>query len=174
MERDKAEVERRAVPGFPGYEAGSDGSLWSSKQQKDGVFVQRFPTLTKRGYVVTRLSTETGRIVFKYLHHIVLEAFVGPCPQGCQACHNDGNKQNNALENLRWDTPKANASDRVTHGTSPVGEKNPRAILNESDVIAIRAKYAAGSTRKALATEYHVAYWTIEHIVKRLTWKHLP
>src|SRR4051812_25448733 len=42
------------------------------------------------------------------VHCLVLETFVGPRPRGAYGCHNDGNKSNNALSNLRWDTPKSN------------------------------------------------------------------
>lgn len=51
------------------------------------------------------------------IHRLVLEAFVGPAPEGMQGCHNDGNPGNNSLANLRWDTPSANQLDSVAHGT---------------------------------------------------------
>lgn len=173
MEQDKTEVERRAVPGFPGYEVGSDGSLWSNKQQKGGVYVQRHPARTKRGYIVTQLFNETGP-VFKYLHHIVLESFVGPCPEGCQACHNDGNPSNNAISNLRWDTPLSNHADKKQHGTDPGGERNGRALLTADAVTAIRKKFSEGASCKALSLECGVSYFVIWNAVKRYTWKEIP
>lgn len=51
------------------------------------------------------------------IHRLVLMAFVGPPPDGMEACHNDGNPTNNSLENLRWDTRSANRYDSVRHGT---------------------------------------------------------
>jgi hypothetical protein len=48
---------------------------------------------------------------------LVLEAFVGPAPDGMECCHNDGDSQNNQLTNLRWDTKSANAQDVLRHGT---------------------------------------------------------
>lgn len=53
----------------------------------------------------------------RYGHQLALEAFVGPRPEGYQACHGDGNPANNALSNLRWDTVSANKYDAVKHGT---------------------------------------------------------
>ena len=50
-----------------------------------------------------------------YVHRLVLEAFVGPAPDGMEACHNDGDPTNNRLDNLRWDTRSANNTDAVRH-----------------------------------------------------------
>ena len=58
-----------------------------------------------------------GRTVSRYVHHLVLEAFVGPRPEGTEACHGDGNGTNNKLANLRWDTHAENIKDSVSHGT---------------------------------------------------------
>lgn len=51
------------------------------------------------------------------VHVLVLEAFVGPRPDGWVACHNDGDHENNRLSNLRWDTYSSNNFDLVKHGT---------------------------------------------------------
>lgn len=48
---------------------------------------------------------------------MVLEAFVGPRPEGHECCHHDGDASNDRLENLRWDTRSANHLDAVRHGT---------------------------------------------------------
>lgn len=50
------------------------------------------------------------------VHHLVLEAFVGPCPTGMVACHYDDDSTNNRLDNLRWDTISANNYDQVRNG----------------------------------------------------------
>ena len=42
---------------------------------------------------------------------LVLEAFIGPCPDGLECCHYDDDPFNNCLENLRWDTHAANMAD---------------------------------------------------------------
>lgn len=53
-----------------------------------------------------------------YVHRLVLEVFVGPCPPGMEACHNDGDPTNNHLGNLRWDTHFENVQDIARHGTN--------------------------------------------------------
>lgn len=53
----------------------------------------------------------------RQVHHLVLEAFVGPRPPGMKGCHYDDDPSNNSLGNLRWDTTSANAFDSVRNGT---------------------------------------------------------
>jgi hypothetical protein len=50
------------------------------------------------------------------VHRLVLEAFVGPCPEGMEACHFDDDSSNNRLDNLRWDTSLANKVDMARNG----------------------------------------------------------
>lgn len=64
------------------------------------------------------------------LHIIVLEAFDCPRPKNLIGLHNDGNKKNCEISNLRWGTYKDNAKDSKRHGTFPSGEKNGKAKLN--------------------------------------------
>jgi hypothetical protein len=59
------------------------------------------------------------------VHRLVLEAFVGPAPNGMECCHNNGIAWDNRIENLRWDTHKNNNADRKRHGTYPTGENHP-------------------------------------------------
>lgn len=58
-----------------------------------------------------------GKRCSRYVHHLVLEAFVGLRPQGTEACHRDGDGTNNKLWNLRWDTHMENVKDSIVHGT---------------------------------------------------------
>lgn len=49
------------------------------------------------------------------VHQLVMLAFSGPCPEGMEICHEDGNGFNNHLDNLRYDTTQGNAIDRIEH-----------------------------------------------------------
>lgn len=59
------------------------------------------------------------------VHRLVLEAFVGQCPDGMECCHNNGIANDNRLENLRWDTHENNNKDRKLHGKYPKGKDHP-------------------------------------------------
>lgn len=80
-------------------------------------------TAGSHGYLALNLSDGSRRAT-RTVHRLVLEAFVGPCPDGMEACHADADRHNNRLTNLRWDTTKANAADRVRagHVRSPTGQ----------------------------------------------------
>lgn len=73
------------------------------------------------GLVLKTSRTNKGylRVLGRFVHRLVLEAFIGPCPSGMECRHLDGNPSNNRLENLLWGTPLENANDRRRHGTVP-------------------------------------------------------
>lgn len=58
-----------------------------------------------------------GLVSSRVVHRLVLEAFVGPCPEGLEACHGPGGALDNRLCNLRWDTRSSNQHDAVREGT---------------------------------------------------------
>lgn len=51
------------------------------------------------------------------VHTLALESFVGPRPAGMEGCHNDGDRTNARLSNLRWDTHSENVYDSVRSRT---------------------------------------------------------
>jgi len=52
-----------------------------------------------------------------YVHRLVLEAFIGPCPPGMEGCHWNDIPDDNHLTNLRWATKSANRFDCVRNGS---------------------------------------------------------
>jgi len=163
----------KPIPSLPGYFAGEDGTIYSAWE---GVgWNSRIGSKLKPLKATTtpdgRSQVNPNRKV-KRVSRLVLEAFVGPCPPGMEACHfPDRNPSNNRLENLRWDTPKANQADRNYHGTSNAGERNGSARLTEAQVVEIRRRRDAGESSLALSQEFGVAQVTIRAIVSRRIWK---
>lgn len=78
------------------------------------------PGTGKYGHKYVNLSTN-GVQTSRYVHELVLETFVSKRPEGLVCCHENGNAADNRVENLRWDTQKANVADSVKHGTRSVG-----------------------------------------------------
>lgn len=62
-----------------------------------------------------------ARTVDAYPYRLVLEAFIGPCPQGMEALHWDDNHNNNHLSNLRWGTRTDNMRDMSRNGGGNAG-----------------------------------------------------
>jgi hypothetical protein len=42
------------------------------------------------------------------VHRLVLDAFIGSCPEGCEVNHIDSDKKNNVVSNLEWISHKEN------------------------------------------------------------------
>lgn len=74
------------------------------------------PRTNARNRLAVALYRDRVRADFQ-IHRLVLEAFVGPRPEGLEGCHWNGDPTDNRLVNLRWDTRKANSADSVRHGT---------------------------------------------------------
>lgn len=71
------------------------------------------------GYLRAKL-TRDAKSKLIMVHRLVLEAFVGPCPDGLEGCHGNGIPDDNRLDNLRWDTHESNMADR-----DQTGQRNP-------------------------------------------------
>lgn len=169
------------IPGFPGYRVGDDGSVWSAwvacrfgRKLTDRWKQMKTPPNAK-GYLRVNLSL-AARKTYRTLrvHRLVLEVFIGPCPEGMEARHLNGIKADNRLENLAWGTPEENRSDNHDLGVYAHGEAHTQVKLTESDVRSIRDRYAAGGIfMRELAAEYGVELTTIHAIVHRRSWKHV-
>ena len=117
--------DARPIPGFEGYFATADGKIWTSKRKGGnaraaGLRGELRPLKAnpnKRGYLLVGLDVD-GRNVSRFVHRLILETFVGPRPEGKEACHfPDHEKSNNALSNLRWDTHDENIEDNYRNVT---------------------------------------------------------
>lgn len=164
--------EERPIPGHPGYAATSDGRIISYRSGKRR---ELRPSCDAR---YGHRPIELGAGNRGYVHRLMLETFVGPCPPGMECRHLDGNPANNHIENLRWGTRKENIHDAMKHGThyckKQNGELSRFAKLKELDVRWIRYLRKAGIHVKDLAEVYGVSKGCIWDIVSRRTWYHIP
>jgi hypothetical protein len=69
-----------------------------------------------RGYLDVELYRGDGTHPRRRIHNLMLEAFVGPRPDGAFGLHADDNPGNNTLPNLRWGSRSQNLLDMVTNG----------------------------------------------------------
>ncbi|KDE14258.1 hypothetical protein N505_0105420 [Rhodococcus aetherivorans] len=112
----------RPVVGFEGaYEVSNEGQVRSIDRHVAGRAgstrlirgrALKPGTAKRGGYHYVILSGRT-----RYVHHLVLEAFIGPRPEGdTHTRHLNGNPQDNRVENLQWGTRSENFLDTVEHG----------------------------------------------------------
>jgi hypothetical protein len=166
------------VKDFPAYEVGDDGSLWSHLiaghshlRRLSPVSINGHVRKSDRHVTVTLINGPTKRVDF--LHRVVLEAFVGPCPKGMEGCHGDGDPTNNQLNNLRWDTHKANGQDMVRHGSQPRGQAHYNSKLTEEDVHEIRQMLRLGRRQKDIAKQFQIDQSTVANIKSGKSWSWL-
>ena len=169
----------KPIRDFARYEASSLGRIRSidhvafDGSRRSGRILKSAVTLSSCGKV-SRLHLNLrrdGKSFSKFVHRLVLETFVGPCPENMEGCHNDGNPRNNRLSNLRWDTHEANRADMLLHGTTtkpPVhrGEAHPQATLSDEQVAEIRSAVYERGIYSSLARRYGVAPITIRRLYK--------
>jgi hypothetical protein len=178
--------EWRAIPGFEGaYEVSSLGRVRSLDRvvvqlNRGGTYAPRL--LKGRILAAKRNSAKDypradlcvdGRYYHRHVHVLVLSAFVGPCPDGMQGCHNDGNPKNNVVSNLRWDTPASNSADRQKHGTQTRGEAHGTAKLVTDEVVAIRRAVLGGALQRVVGEIYGISQSHVSELVHRKCWGHV-
>lgn len=99
-------VTIKDIPGFPGYRAADDGSVFSNRNHGGKAWCKLSGKTDRQGYIVLLFSV-AGKKIHRSAHRIILETFVGPCPEGMEGCHTNGCPSDNRLSNLRWDTALA-------------------------------------------------------------------
>jgi len=142
----------------------ADGRVWSK-------YWNRFlkPGLGTRGYPQTNID---GKI--KRIHRIVAEAFI-PNPKNLlEVNHIDGNKLNNAVENLEWCTPKENVHHAHKNGLIKikVGSDHHRSKLTEEQVKKIKYGHK-DLLQKEIAIFYGIHKSVVCSIRKGKSWKHI-
>lgn len=172
-------VEVKTIPGFPNYAVSKCGHVYS-KPRRDKMNHKlggwRLPHLS-HGYLRLKLCSN-GNNKLLFIHVLVLETYVGPCPDGMEACHRNGIRTDNKLDNLRWDTRSNNHQDALRHGTHQSlhqnGELNPVSKLRKESIRVIFNAYHDGAyTQQELSNQFGVARTTIQSIVERRSWKHV-
>ncbi len=174
MSDDVSTVEYREIQGFPGYRVGDDGSVWSAWRRhfidngkRGGTF-----SLIGDSWRLLKLHAETrrkrtphfsiclkggGRCRTTFVHTLVLEAFVGPAPDGMECLHRNGDPQDNRLANLRWGTRKENVADQLTHGDFAVGIRHGNGKYSDElvrEIFLAEGKHADVAAKFGVTRKY--------------------
>lgn len=179
---DSVEVWK-PIPGWDGYEASSFGRVRSvdmmiAKVWYGGV---RKPALHRGRVLSSRKCSRTGyfkvsvsirstrKSVTKSVHQLVCLAFHGEKPDWAECvAHNNGNRDDNTPDNLRWATNKQNAEDRIAHGTNAVRRNSQLGPLpDNSRYLEMFRRWNEGELGKDLAKELGVHKDTFYRAYKR-------
>jgi len=171
------EMEWRPVVGFPHYAVSDRGDVKRILPNSVGRYAGQWlkPSVDRGNYKAVKLYRHNGTNSTQSAHRLVAMAFLEISPNRSHVAHRDGDRQNNAVSNLRWSTSKENMADRVIHGTAPIGERHARALLTDAIVLGIRAQIPnlVKGDMKRMAAMYGVADCVISDVISGKTWKHL-
>lgn len=154
-----------------GYQVSDFGRV-RSKKYGDYRIIKPYFAGKKYVYVDLRKDNECAK---RSVHRLVAIHFIQNPNNLPEVNHNDGNKENNAKNNLNWTDGVGNMKHaREVLGYRCKGEDSSNAKLTESDVREIIRKYKTGKyTYAEIAKDYPVHHAHLCSIVKRKLWKHL-
>ena len=143
-------VDRIIVQRDRRYEGGTVFRQWRGKVLRPGP--------STAGHLTVMLGRGLGS---RQVHALVLEAFTGPAPAGCEARHLNGTESDNRWENLVWDTRGNNTRDKKWHRGTTLTKLRPPQVRE------IKQALKTGGPRgfqNRLAEKYGVSAFTISAI----------
>lgn len=151
----------KPVVNFEGYYEVSN--LGHIKRLDSGEFRIAVPV---NGYLTVQLWRQ-GKRHNRYIHLMVLEAFIGPKPEGLEGRHLDSNKDNCRSDNLAWGTSAQNSIDTLVNGN------NKQAKLTDEQVRWIRnTKLSRGQVNSVLE-QLDISEVTYYNVKSRRTYTHI-
>lgn len=156
------------VPNYDGsYQASTLGNIKRLHKRSD-VKTHLKPYGNNKGYFVVKLYTNANGKTYS-IHRLIALTFLENNENKSQVNHIDGNKANNALNNLEWCTSSENIQHAIGTGLMKnKGGDQPK--LNMEIAKEIRVKYSSEPNMSKLAREYKVARTSIYKIVNYLSY----
>lgn len=197
---DTKTEEWRSIPGFEGvYEVSNLGRVRSLDRQcthpskrlgvqnRKGKLISPVK-VSKYGHLRVGLHKE-GVLLRKYVHQLVLLAFVGPPPVNQEVRHLNGVANDNRLENLSYGTKQENADDSRRHGTMQAKgalvsaakkgistvwcERHGMAKLTANDVHSMRQDFQKGMNTAEAGRKYGISQAHASKIRLGVAWSKL-
>lgn len=163
---EETEEKWKQVKDFPNYEISTLGKLRRINLCKNSLKGLGFlnPKAGNQGYCKVTLYN-LGKKIYKTIHSLVADAFLGRIPDGKEINHIDGNKSNNCITNLEYVTPKENVLHAIKTGLKVMesGSKSARAKLSQKEVEIIR-KRLLNEHYVIIAKDFDVCAETIRRI----------
>lgn len=106
-------------------------------------------------------------------HQLVAAAFIGPCPEGHEVNHKDGNKKRNYARNLEYLTQADNNRHRCRVLGHIRGEDNPASRFTANDIRHMRKLAQRGESYSAVGRRFDTAHSVVRNIVLGRAWSHV-
>ena len=160
------EIIWKDIPGYKGlYQASSLGRIKSLKYRNPRILKS---CIDANNRLTLGLYKDGRRYPYK-THVLIALTFLGERPKNYDVCHIDGDRHNNKLSNLSYDTRGQNMIDMYRHGG-----KTGRGSLKVIEVGFVRELYKSENyTQVKLSKMFNVGVTCIEDIIHRRTFEWL-
>lgn len=133
--------------------------------------ISQYKSNRKGSYFYVTLNKTIGSTRYRMpVHQLMMENFVGPCPEGKEVAHNDGNELNNNLSNLRYATHEENCFDKISHGTHLFGENSGTVKLTDLQCLEI---ISDNRSYRTIAKDYNIDYSHVSRLKNSKTREYL-
>lgn len=177
MRREPIIEEWRTVVGYPDYEVSSLGRVRRVTPGRGNAVVGKIlkPRTKNNGYLNLFLYDRNGNRKDCGPGILVLEAFVGPRPDGYECNHKDGDKKNNCVWNLEWVTKSENRLHAYRSGLQrPLcGEKIGNSKYTEDQAWEVKRLTHYGLGPMMVSERTGVGLRSVYHIRLGGSWCHL-
>jgi hypothetical protein len=103
-----------------------------------------------------------------FVHRLVMEVFIGECPDEMSVDHIDRVRTNNTLANLRYATKAEQTENRDLSGIS--GENSRFSKLTQANVDEIRKMIEMGFGDDVIAVRFNISAGAIRNIRNGKSW----
>jgi hypothetical protein len=159
----------KTIPMYPNYEADENSNIRGKR------FGKVLRPKIKYGYSSVGIYTKQG---YKWhnCHRLAAMAWLG-APENYEkmdVAHNDGDRSNNHIENLRWASRLENSHDRYAHGTARgarPAEDHHNAKLDIATVAKLRQRVLSGERFSDVHQDLGIKKLTAYDALTGKTWR---
>lgn len=162
------EIIWKKVIGYEKYEVSNKGKVRSYETK-----TEKSITNHNSGYLATTFCKNNEPKTF-LLHRLVAIHFINNPENKRCVNHKDGNKHNNNVENLEWNTHKENNDHAFLNGLkNPAkGERNAATKLTKEQVLQIR-EIGYSMTQREISNIFNISNSVVYNIRANKIWKHI-
>jgi hypothetical protein len=145
----------------------------SRRCYKNGKIKILKPWINRQGYLIVDLC-KNGKSKHFHVHRLVAQTFIPNPENKPEPNHEDGNKFNNHVSNLKWVTKSENIQHAMDNGLNHSGENSCKAKLTNEQAKWIREVYIKGDPEfgaGALARKFNMTHSTILDIIHGRSYK---
>ena len=157
----------KTIKNYENYQISDFGNVKMTENNLTRKERQLKPLITTKGYHRVRLY-QNNISKFYFIHRLVAEYFLTNIENKNTVNHINGNKSDNSLINLEWNTYRENMNHSIENKLSSCGERNGRSKITQIQAEEIRKSTL---TSNQLSEIYGIHKSNINRIRRGDGWK---